>query len=149
MAPPFAIALELEPEDLPELLKLFASAWWAARRTETEVRRMLAGSDVAVFVKHPGSGRLVGFARALTDETFLAIVLDVIVAPDTRGAGVGAMLMDHIVRHPRIVDVNSVELVCQPGLMPFYRRWGFTEHVGQSRLMRRTTDPMLISGSHP
>ena len=29
------------------------------------------------------------------------------------------------------------ELVCQPDLMPFYRRWGFTERVGGSTLMRK------------
>ncbi|MEO3925750.1 hypothetical protein ABGB07_18040 [Micromonosporaceae bacterium B7E4] len=39
--------------------------------------------------------------------------------------------------------MRSVELVCQPDLMPFYRRWDFTEQVGRSRLMRRTSDPLL------
>ena len=36
------------------------------------------------------------------------------------------------------VDVPQlIELVCQPELIDFYRRWGFTDHVGASRLMRR------------
>jgi hypothetical protein len=54
-------------------------------------------------------------------------------------------LLDSIVNHPMLVDVRSVELVCQPNLVPFYRRWGFTDQVGQSQLLRRTADPALIS----
>jgi hypothetical protein len=27
--------------------------------------------------------------------------------------------------------------------MPFYRKWGFSERVGRSRLMRRTSSPLL------
>ena len=33
--------------------------------------------------------------------------------------------------------VASLELVCQPELRAFYRRWGFSENVGRSALMRR------------
>lgn len=47
--------------------------------------------------------------------------------------------------HPWIATVSSVELVCQPDMVAYYRRWGFTDKVGQSRLMRRTADPSLIS----
>jgi len=125
-------------------MALFASAWWAAERTDTEVRRMLAASDLVVAVIHRPSGRLVGFARVMTDEVYLAVVLDVIVAPDVRGSGVGATLLDTIVEHPRLAAVRSIELVCQPDLIPFYRRWGFTDQVADSRLMRRTTDPLLL-----
>ncbi len=55
----------------------------------------------------------------ITDDGYLALVLDV------------------IVEHPRLADVRSVEIVCQPDMVPFYRRWGFTDEVGGSRLMRR------------
>jgi hypothetical protein len=46
--------------------------------------------------------------------------------------------MDAIVAHPRVAVVDSVELVCQPDLVDFYRRWGFTDDVGRSLLMRRS-----------
>jgi len=41
--------------------------------------------------------------------------------------------------------VQSVELVRQPELVGFYRRWGFMDEVGGSRLMRRTSDPTLAA----
>jgi GNAT superfamily N-acetyltransferase len=126
------------------LMPLFATAWWTASRTAEDVGRMLAASQVTVGLTHRLDHRLVGFARALTDGVFLAVVLDVVVAPDMRGSGLGALLLDTVLHHPMLAEVGSVELVCQPEMVPFYRRWGFTDRLGGSTLMRRTADPLLI-----
>lgn len=126
------------------MLGLFKSAWWASGRDLAGVTTMLSRSDL-VFAAHTNGFGLAGFARVLTDEVYLALILDVIVAPEQRGTGVGAALMDAIVGHPVVSSVRSVELVCQPDLLPFYARWGFTDQVGLSRLMRRTTDPALLT----
>lgn len=133
----------VEDHQLPELLALFESAWWTAGRTADETTRLLAESDVVVVLTDPATERLVGFARVLTDFSQLAVVLDVIVDPRRQGAGYGAALMDAIVGHPQLAEVRSIELICQPELIPFYRRWGFTDDVGQSLLMRRTSDVRL------
>jgi len=127
-----------------ELVALFQNAWWMAARTPEAVERMLESSEVVVGLVDSGSDRLVGFARAITDHTFLAVVLDVIVAPDLRGTGLGARLMDELLARPELADVDSIELVCQPELIAFYRRWGFTDSVGRSLLMRRTSNPLLV-----
>jgi ribosomal protein S18 acetylase RimI-like enzyme len=129
-----------------ELLALFQTAWWTAARTPEAIERMLEGSDVVIALVDSESNRLVGFARAITDRIFLAVVLDVIVAPDFRGRGLGASLMDELLARPELADVDSIELVCQPELVDFYRRWGFTDSVGRSRLMRRSSNPLLVSG---
>jgi GNAT superfamily N-acetyltransferase len=127
---------------VPELVELFAGTWWAADRGPADVRRMLAGSDLVVTLTG-GDRWLLGFARVLTDFAYVALVLDVVVAPAARGSGLGAALLDAVVGHPRLAGVRSMELVRQPELIDFYRRWGFTERVGRSRLMRRTADPLL------
>jgi predicted GNAT family N-acyltransferase len=114
-----------------------------ADRTDAETTRILQESDIVVAVTHRSSQQLLGFARVLTDYTHIALVLDVVVDQEHRGAGYGAVLMDAITQHPRLKDVRSLELVCQPELRAFYRRWGFTDKVGQSLLMRRTSDPLL------
>lgn len=132
-------------ERLPELLELFSSQWWTRDRTAADVGRMLAGSDVVVVAVDRTQDRIVGFARVITDFTYVALILDVIVAPDFRATGIGATIMDSVVSHPRLTGVRSLELVCQPDVVGFYGRWGFTERVGQSRLMRRTTDARLAS----
>ncbi|GAB3947631.1 GNAT family N-acetyltransferase [Kribbella albertanoniae] len=129
------VADRIEPHQLPELATLFRSAWWLTDRTSAETARILAESDLVFALID--TDRLVGFARVLTDYAHVALVLDVVVSPDARGAGHGATLMEAIVTHPALQDVRSIELVCQPDLVPFYSRWGFTTKVGQSLLMRR------------
>ncbi|MFB6726884.1 GNAT family N-acetyltransferase [Kribbella sp. NPDC056345] len=125
----------VEPYHLPDLAALYRSAWWLTDRTAAETSRILAESDLVFALID--TDRLVGFARVLTDYAHVALVLDVVVSPDARGAGHGATLMEAIVTHPSLQDVRSIELVCQPDLVPFYRRWGFTTEVGRSLLMRR------------
>jgi GNAT superfamily N-acetyltransferase len=135
----------VEPGRVPQLMDLFAGEWWTAGRTVRDVEKMLAASDLVFAAVLAPADRLVGFARVLTDRAYLAVVLDVIVAADLRGRGVARMLLAAVVSHPDVAGVRSVELVCQPDLIPFYRRWGFTERVGRSLLMRRTMDRRLAN----
>ncbi|RZU12410.1 acetyltransferase (GNAT) family protein [Kribbella rubisoli] len=137
------IQTEVPPSRIPELTDLMRTAWWMSDRTPAEVARLLEHSDIVTTVSL--ADRLVGFARVLTDYTHLALVLDVIVDESHRGSGLGVALLDAVVNHPELVDVRSLELVCQPELIPFYRRWGFTDQVGRSTLMRRTADARLTS----
>ncbi|HEX6700188.1 MAG TPA: GNAT family N-acetyltransferase, partial [Gaiellaceae bacterium] len=85
-----------------QLVALFRSAWWTKTRDADAVERMLEGSDLTVGLVDPASDRLIGFARAITDHTFLAVVLDVIVDPDYRGTGLGARLMNELLAQPEL-----------------------------------------------
>jgi predicted GNAT family N-acyltransferase len=143
--PEFVVLDTVDAEQLPQLMRLFTAAWWMSDRTTADVTQMLRESDLVLALIHTPTDRLAGFARILTDFTYLAMVLDVIVDNNLRAQGLGATLMDAIVEHPRLTAVRSIELVCQPDLIPFYRRWGFTDQVGHSRLMRRTSDSRLTS----
>ena len=133
----------IEPDQLPQLVGLFAHEWWSQTRTMDDVARMLLASDVVVTLAHRSTGRLVGFARVLTDGVYLALILDVIVEPTARGLGLSSLLMETVLNHPKVSLARSVELVCQPELIPFYQRFGFSDQVGRSQLMRRTTDTAL------
>jgi len=106
---------------------------------------MLERSDLLFALVDRNADRLVGFARVLTDGVYLAVVLDVVVADDCRNNGLGGSLMEAILGHPQVSRVRSIELVCQPDLIAFYRRFGFTDQVGHSRLLRKSADPILMS----
>jgi hypothetical protein len=82
------VALEpvVLPERLPDLVELFSSQWWTSDRAAKDVIRMLAGSDIVVAAVDRTSDRFVGFARVITDFTYVALILDVIVAPEFHGA---------------------------------------------------------------
>jgi GNAT superfamily N-acetyltransferase len=137
----------LAPAQVEDLLRLYGNEWWTAQRTRPDVERMLAATDLLFAVVDTGSGSLVAFARVLTDRTYLALVLDVIVAPEHRGAGLGRLLVESICSDPALRNVASIELVCQPEMVPLYEKWGFTDKVGRSRLMRRTADPRLADAA--
>jgi GNAT superfamily N-acetyltransferase len=130
----------IEPEQVEELLALYAQAWWARERTAAGVREMLASTDLVFALVEPRTDRLVGFARVLTDGIYRAFLYDVIVDEAHRSSGLGRVLVDAIVGDPRLARVGTIELACQPELVPFYRRWGFVDGLGGSTLMRRVRD---------
>ena len=120
----------LDERQVRELHALYQGEWWTAGRRLEDVRRMLASSDVVCALCDPRSGRLLAFARALTDRVYKALVLDVIVAPGHRAAGLGRRLMEALLARPELAGVRDVELYCLPELIPFYRRFGFSPDLG-------------------
>jgi predicted GNAT family N-acyltransferase len=135
----------LATDRLPDLMALFAGQWWTKDRQVDDVATMLANSDLIATASDPQTGELLGFARVLTDFTYLACLMDVIVAETSQGKGVGAQLVDALVTDSRLAPVQSLELTCQEDLEGFYARWGFTSQVGGSRLMRRTDSAFFLS----
>jgi GNAT superfamily N-acetyltransferase len=131
----------LSEEQVRDLHGLYQAEWWTHRRNVDDVARMLEGSNVALGFEDEESGRLVGFARVITDFVYKALVLDVIVAASHRGTGMGRALMDAVIEHPELKDVLHFELYCRPELIPFYERWGFTADLGEMRFMRRGATP--------
>jgi GNAT superfamily N-acetyltransferase len=119
-------------------MALYRSAWWSEGRTPDEVRRLLDGPSLFFCIREDSSGRLVAVARAVTDGVYKAMVFDVIVHPEHRGHGLGPRVMEDLLAHPRLAEVQHIELYCLPELEPFYDRWGFTADIGGVRLLRRT-----------
>ncbi|WP_018352553.1 GNAT family N-acetyltransferase [Longispora albida] len=122
----------VDEELLPQLMALYAGEWWSSKRPVEQVRALLAGSDRILALLD--QGELVAFCRAITDGVILAVVLDVIVAPSRRGAGLG----DHLIREllNLMPEVRNFELVCRPDLVPFYARHGFAAPPGGSQVLR-------------
>jgi GNAT superfamily N-acetyltransferase len=139
----------LSTSQVDDLVRLYGNEWWSNTRTRADVERMLQSSDLLFAVVEKSSKSLAAFARVLTDRTYVALVFDVIVAPEHRGGGLGRQLLESICSEPALRDVASIELHCQPELLPFYRKWGFTEQVGRSRLIRRSSDPTLVDTTAP
>jgi GNAT superfamily N-acetyltransferase len=132
----FAVLDVLEPRRLDELLELYEHAWWAAGRERDGVERMLAATDELFVLVEVASDRLVGFTRALSDGVYRAFVYDVVVLPEYRGRGLGELLVDALLA--RLGHLERIELACQDDLIPFYERYGFTNDVTGSNLLRRS-----------
>jgi len=130
---------QLTGGQINDLHRMYQEEWWTKGRGLEDVRRMLEHTNVIVGFCDAESQRLVAFARVLTDYVYKALVLDVIVEAGSRGRGLARTLMDAVVGHPSLASVRHFELYCRPELMPLYRKWGFSEELGELRFMRRVS----------
>lgn len=126
-----------EPQ-IEDLHRLFQNEWWTKGRTLDQVRRMLDNTTVTIGFADPESDRLIAFARAITDGLHKALVLDVIVDEPARKTGLGKQLLDAIISHPALAEVEHFELYCRPDLIPFYARWDFQELDPNLKFLRRS-----------
>jgi predicted GNAT family N-acyltransferase len=127
----------LNIDQIEDLYRLYQAHWWSKGRKKADIERMLKHSDLIVAFCEPNSKRLIAFSRILTDYVYRASIFDVIVEASYRGNGLGRILMDTIVNHQDLKSVERLDLVCLPEMIPFYQKWGFTDDVGNLRLMRR------------
>lgn len=138
---------ELTSAQIDDLVALYQTAWWSIGRVRADVEPMLRGClpfawiEAAPAEGEASDGRLVAFARAITDGVYKALVCDVIVAASHRGTGLGARVIDAVLAHPTVARCPHVELYCLPDLVPFYERWGFTRDLGEVTFMRLTRTP--------
>lgn len=135
MKPAVTMISQLAPQHIPQLCELYIEEWWTQQRDPETVAKMLQHSDLTVGMLD-SRDKLVGFTRVLTDYTYKALILDVIVARAWRGRGLGMLLLDTVFAHPELQGVKNFELYCLPELEPFYRKWGFRDISGNVILMR-------------
>src|ERR1043166_5030207 len=136
----FQFVNRLNGSQLEQLCDLYQSEWWGRGRNLKDVRRAIERSDVVCAFCDP-DGRLVAFARVLTDFVYKAVIFDVIVAREDRELGLGRRLLEAILFHPALLFVEHIELYCRPELVPFYKKWGFAADLNQLRFMRKTQKP--------
>ena len=90
--------------------------------------RMLTGSDLFVLAVEEETGQVVGFVAALTDGVQGAFITLLEVLPTHQGQGIGQALMTEIL--DRLSHIQTIELMCDPDLVPFYARFGMKESHG-------------------
>ena len=129
------IIYDLTNKQISQLHKLYQKEWWTENRTLEETVSCVNGSQLCIGCVDD-SGDLQGFARVITDFTFKALILDVIVSSNNRGFGVGALLLESIRNHRKVNSVKHFELYCLPELEGFYTELGFSTSVGGIKLMR-------------
>jgi GNAT superfamily N-acetyltransferase len=104
---------------------LSTDAYWGKSRTRADFEAQLATAWRVVGVYEADSGRLVGFARAISDGVAYAYLSDVFVTSQARGKGLGKELVATIVdRGPGAGFRWSLHTSDAHGL---YRQYGFAE----------------------
>lgn len=139
----------LPPQRTEEALAILMENYWNAHRSRETVRRSIEAANVWIGATDAVSGALVALARAVSDRTRYAMLFDVWVAEERRNAGLGTRVMQLLLDHPALRDVERIELNTRDA-HPFYRRLGFHEiersvyeHVGY-RAIEQTLEPTFV-----
>lgn len=111
----------------PGQIEGFFVGWQHPFPPETHLR-MLAGSDLAQLAIDEENNQVVGFVAALTDGVQGAFITLLEVLPAYQGQGIGQTLMEQML--DRLSDIQTIELMCDADLVPFYRRFGMTPTTG-------------------
>jgi predicted GNAT family N-acyltransferase len=132
----YQVVNQLDETQISELVELYKNEFWSHNRTYPGVVKMLAASDIIIALVNEEK-ELIAFCRILTDFVYRGVLYDVIVKPSYRKMGFGAKLLDKVVNHPQLKEVENIALFCLPEMIPFYQRWGFTNEVVKLELMYR------------
>jgi len=122
-----------EEVDLEQLQGLFRlGAFWAKERT-------LAGLAIAISNSNPvvtvwDGDRLIGHARATSDGIYRATIWDVVIDPDYRGAGLGRKLVQTVLSHPNVCNVERVYLMTTHQ-QKFYEQIGFEQNSSSTLVL--------------
>lgn len=104
---------------------LSTDAYWGKSRTRADLEAQLASAWRVVGIYEVDTGRLVGFARAISDGVAYAYLADVFVTAQARGKGLGKELVATMVdRGPGARFRWSLHTSDAHGL---YRKYGFAE----------------------
>lgn len=141
-ASPAGYRIEPRPPTVAELRRLYDSTGWDDVPDDDDaLERGLAASLFAVVATH--DGKVVGCARVVGDDAVYYYVQDVIVLPVHQGHGVGALLMDEVIRYleREAPDRAFIGLFASEGKVGFYERYGFDARVGDAPGMGREWHP--------
>jgi ribosomal protein S18 acetylase RimI-like enzyme len=114
---------EVDLEQLQGLLRI--GAFWAKERTLAGLAIAIANSKPVVTVWD--GDRLIGHARATSDGIYRATIWDVVIAPEYRGAGLGRKLVQTVLAHPNVCNVERVYLMTTHQ-QKFYEQIGFEQN---------------------
>lgn len=128
-----SIAIERPSEtDIDAIHAVLRETYWSPGIPRDVVARACANSMCAVA--RDNSGKLIGFARLVTDKATFAWLCDVIVLPGKQGKGLGRALVQTFQRHPELQGLRRW-LLGTKDAHGVYAPLGFTPVEAPERLM--------------
>jgi len=101
---------------------LYDGTGWGERPVE-DFARALAGSWAQWAAWQ--DGRLLGFARVISDGCLHAYIKEMIVQPEVQGMGIGRELLLRLLARCQAQGIRDIQLFAAAGKSGFYRALGF------------------------
>ena len=127
--------------DLPinyasQVLQLFRQAWWSKDRSIEDTIAVMHGST-ACFGVLDKEGKLIVFARVLSDLVEKAMIFDVIVDESYKKQGLGTTMLTEVLKSKYCRNTRHIELYCKEEMIPFYNKLGFENITPTVKLLRK------------
>jgi N-acetylglutamate synthase-like GNAT family acetyltransferase len=141
-----SIAIEQPSQtDIDAIHAVLKETYWSPGIPREVVARACANSMCAVA--RDESGKLVGFARLVTDKATFAWLCDVIVLPGKQGRGLGRALVKTFQRHPELQGLRRW-LLGTKDAHGVYEPLGFSPLSAPQRLMEiKNPEPYGLKAS--
>lgn len=135
-----AITIEQPSEtDITAIHAVLKETYWSPGIPREVVARACANSICAIA--RDESGKLIGFARLVTDKATFAWLCDVIVLPGKQGKGLGRALVQTFQKHPELQGLRRW-LLGTKDAHGVYAPLGFTPIEAPERFMHiKTANP--------
>jgi GNAT superfamily N-acetyltransferase len=112
--------------DLDEVIALYDAVGWSAyTKAPMALRAAIAGSSYVVVARR--GERLIGLARAVSDNATICYLQDVLVLPEEHRNGVGRALVQAVLDRYRTVRQKVLLTDDEPGQRAFYETLGYAE----------------------
>lgn len=114
-------------------LRGFFEGWPNPPSEETFLRALRDASHVVIAVDE-ASGRVAGFAYAISDGVLAASIPLLEVRREHRGKGLGSAIVARLLA--RLDGVYMIDLCCDADVVPFYERLGLVRGIAMMRRNR-------------
>ena len=139
----YLISTDRSKIDLDMLCDFLSQSYWAEGIPKEIVRKSVENS-LCFGVYH--EGKLIGFARVISDFATFAYLGDVFVLPAHRGRGLSKWLMEIIMQHPQLQGLRRFTLATRDA-HGLYAQYGFKPFARPERWMERH-DPDVYKREH-
>lgn len=120
---PLALVVEPSLDWATQHAHMLAAQYWRTQSSLEDIRTSILASQAWLGLVD-AAGLLVGAARAVSDQVWVATVSDVVIRERHRGRGLGTSLMQHLLAHPAVRACRAQRLGTADA-MSFYARFGF------------------------
>ena len=111
---------DLKPEEFIEISK--SVGWGKDKQYDmARVKKALKNTSFIITIRNV-DGRLIGCARALSDNLLFTTIPDIFVRPEHQRKGLGTLMMKKIIER---YTHTKIFFGAQPGLEKFYEKLGF------------------------
>jgi len=107
--------------DLQFITNYLQSSYWANNRTKEAIQ--ISVENAVCFGLYFNKSQI-GFARVVTDSSVFAYLMDVFIIDEYKGHGYGSLLMDEILQHKDIKEIETFKLATHDA-HEFYMKKGF------------------------